>query len=71
MKWKAIVVGSNTHGVYTADNTNWVIFDGLEVSGANDDGIKMQGDYGVVRNCYVHGSGSMGVVGARQEGLDD
>lgn len=68
VKWKAIVVGSSTHGVYTADNANWVVFDGLEVSGATDDGIKMQGDYGVVRNCYVHGSGSMGLSAHGKKG---
>src|SRR4051794_32949969 len=28
-KWKAIVIGSSTHGIYTADGTDYVTIDGF------------------------------------------
>jgi hypothetical protein len=61
VKWKAVILGSSGHGVYVADNCYWVVIDGLEVSGARLDGIKVSADGGVVRNCWVHGSGSQGI----------
>ncbi len=67
-KWKALIIGSVTHGVYTADGTDYVTFDGLEVAGALDDGIKMNGNFGEVRNCWVHGSGAMGISAHTKNG---
>jgi parallel beta-helix repeat protein len=61
VKWKAVIYGSLEHGVYVADYCNYVVIDGLEVAGARIDGIKISGDNGVVRNCWVHGSGSQGI----------
>ena len=60
-KWKAVVGGSPTHGVYT-EGCDWVVIDGLEVFGALVDGIKVQGNDSVVRNCWVHNNTSMGIA---------
>jgi parallel beta-helix repeat protein len=62
VKWKAVIQGSAEHGVYAADGCDWVVVDGLEVAGARIDGIKISGDNGVVRNCWVHGSGGQGIA---------
>lgn len=61
VKWKAVLYGSLEHGVYVADNANYVVIDGFEVAGARLDGIKIAGHNGVVRNCWVHGANSMGI----------
>jgi hypothetical protein len=61
-KWKAVVVGSESHVVSTADDCNWVIIDGLEVMGGRYDGVKISGDHGVVRNCWIHNNMAMGVA---------
>ena len=59
-KWKAVIVGAAQHGVYAA--AAWVVVDGLEVTGARVDGIKIAGDHGVVRNCWVHNNCGNGVA---------
>ena len=41
---------------------------GFEVLGARYDGIKMNGDYNVVRNCWVHNNQAMGVAMHNQRG---
>jgi hypothetical protein len=61
VKWGAVVLGSASHGITSADGADYVVIDGFEVTGALADGIKMQGNYGVVRNCWVHGSTAMGI----------
>lgn len=60
-KWKATFIGGSIHGLTTDDNCHYVTFDGFEVIGALRDGIKLNGNYGVARNCWVHNNGAMGI----------
>jgi hypothetical protein len=53
-KYKAVLNGSPQHIIYVLDRCRWVIIDGFDVSGAFLTGVKMCGDYSVVRNCYIH-----------------
>ena len=59
-KWEAIVKGSSSHGIYTADGVTNVIIDGLQVAEANIDGIKV-GSHVTVRNCWIHHSTRQGI----------
>ncbi len=61
VKWQAVIVGAPDHGISNGDGTDWCVVDGFEVLGARGDGIKMNGDHNVVRNCWVHNNGSMGI----------
>jgi len=67
-KWKAVIYGSRTHAVSTEDDCDWVTFDGLHVYGAIGDGVKLNGDYNTVRNCWIHHCLDMGVAMHNQEG---
>jgi hypothetical protein len=62
VKWQAVVFGSTEHGIYTADQSHWVVIDGLRVYGSTIDGIKISGNDSVVRNCWVHNNNGMGVA---------
>src|SRR5947209_3614919 len=62
LKWNAVVIGAPEHGISNADGCDWVIVDGFEVTGARLDGIKLNGDHNVVRNCWVHTSSCMGIA---------
>jgi parallel beta-helix repeat protein len=67
-KWKAVVIGAEYHGIATDDNCDWVVVDGFEVMGARYDGIKMNGSFSTVRNCYVHNNAHMGIAMHDQKG---
>ncbi len=60
-KWKAVIVGSESHVISTADDCHWVIIDGLEVMGGRYDWVKISGDHGTVRNCWIHNNMDMGI----------
>jgi hypothetical protein len=62
IKWKAIIIGSPGHVISNDDDCHWVTIDGFQVQGARYDGIKMNGDHNVVRNCWVHNNQAMGVA---------
>ena len=62
VKWKAIVTGSPVHGISNDDDCHWVTIDGFQAQGARYDGIKMNGDHNVVRNCWVHNNQAMGIA---------
>jgi parallel beta-helix repeat protein len=62
VKWKAIIIGSPVHVISNADDCHWVTIDGFQVQGARYDGIKMNGDDNVVRNCWVHNNQAMGIA---------
>ena len=59
-KWSAIVKGSPSHGIYTADGVTNVIIDGLQIANSGIDGVKV-GSYITVRNCWVHHSIHQGI----------
>ena len=59
-KWKTKLVGSDEHGVYVADNTDWIVIDGFEVRGALADGVKLSGNHSTIKNCWVHNNAQMG-----------
>jgi parallel beta-helix repeat protein len=61
-KWKAVVIGAEYHGITNDDGCDWVVVDGFEVLGARYDGVKMNGNFNTVRNCYVHNNAHMGVA---------
>jgi parallel beta-helix repeat protein len=61
-KWKAVVIGSPEHCIVNGDRGPWVSIDGFEVLGARYDGIKLNGDHNVVRNCWVHNNTQMGIA---------
>ncbi len=62
VKWKAIIIGASYHVISNDDDCHWVTVDGFQVQGARYDGIKMNGDHNVVRNCWVHNNQAMGVA---------
>ena len=68
VKWKAVIIGAEYHGISNSDECDWVVVDGFEVMGARYDGIKMNGDHNVVRNCWSHHNGSMGIGSHDQVG---
>ncbi len=68
IKWKAVVIGAPVHAIYTGDACGWVVIDGLEVTGARMDGIKVSGDHSAVRNCWVHNNGHMGIAAHNKKG---
>jgi parallel beta-helix repeat protein len=68
VKWRAVIIGAEYHVISNADDCNWVIIDGFEVMGGRYDGVKMNGDYNVVRNCWVHNNKAMGIAMHNQKG---
>ena len=67
-KWKAVVFGAEYHVISNSDGCDWVTVDGFEVMGGRYDGVKMNGDHNVVRNCWVHNNKSMGIAMHNQKG---
>ena len=68
VKWQAVIIGAEYHVISNADGCDWVIIDGFEVMGGRYDGVKMNGDYNVVRNCWVHNNKAMGIAMHNQKG---
>jgi parallel beta-helix repeat protein len=62
VKWQAVIVGAEHHVISNGGGCDWVVIDGFEVMGGRYDGIKMNGDYNVVRNCWVHSNRAMGIA---------
>ena len=62
VKWQAVIVGAPYHVISNGDGCDWTVVDGFEALGARYDGIKMNGDHNVVRNCWVHNNGHMGIA---------
>jgi len=60
-KWKAVIIGAPYHVISNGDGCDWVVIDGFEVMGGRYDGIKMNGDYNTVRNCWIHNNKAMGI----------
>ena len=67
-KWKAVIVGAPYHVISNGDECDWLVIDGFEAMGGRYDGIKMNGDYNTVRNCWVHNNKAMGVAMHNQKG---
>lgn len=61
-KWGAVLTGATGRGFDNDTGCEWVTVDGFEIAGARGDGIKMMGDHGVVRNCWVHNSSRQGIL---------
>jgi len=68
VKWKAVFIGAEYHVISNSDGCDWVTVDGFEVMGGRYDGVKMNGDYNVVRNCWVHNNQAMGIAMHNQKG---
>jgi len=68
LKWKAVIIGAPYHVISNADGCDWIIIDGFEAMGGRYDGIKMNGDYNTVRNCWVHNNKAMGIAMHDQKG---
>jgi len=68
VKWRAVIIGAEYHVISNADGCHWVVIDGLEVMGGRYDGIKMNGNYNTVRNCWVHNNKAMGIAMHNQKG---
>src|SRR5689334_110034 len=66
-KWKAVILRSPAHGVYTADGVTNVVIDGLQVAQSSIDGVKV-GSGVTVRNCWIHHSGRQGVSAHQTRG---
>jgi len=60
VKWKAVVLGSEDHGVFI--EAPGVTVDGLEVAGSRVDGIKASADNVAIRNCWVHNNCAQGIA---------
>ena len=59
-RWKAVVLGSEEHGV--SIEAPGVTIDGLEVMGSRIDGIKASADDATIRNCWVHNNAAQGIA---------
>jgi len=68
VKWQAVFIGAEYHVISNAGDCDWVVIDGFEVMGGRYDGIKMNGDYNVVRNCWVHNNKAMGIAMHNRKG---
>lgn len=68
VKWEAVIIGAPDHVISNADGCDWVVIDGFEAMGGRYDGIKMNGDYNTVRNCWVHNNKAMGIAMHNQKG---
>ncbi|MDP2899089.1 MAG: right-handed parallel beta-helix repeat-containing protein [bacterium] len=68
VKWQAVIIGAECHVISNADGCDWVAVDGFGVMGGRHDGVKMNGDYNVVRNCWVHNNKAMGIAMHNQKG---
>jgi parallel beta-helix repeat protein len=68
VKWQAVVIGAEYHVISNAGDCDWVNIDGFEVMGERYDGIKMNGDYNIVRNCWVHNNKAMGIAMHNRKG---
>ncbi|MEP0841575.1 MAG: right-handed parallel beta-helix repeat-containing protein, partial [Phycisphaerae bacterium] len=71
--WQAVVDGSDGHGFKTNDDqdwisTDWVVVDGLEIRNCAKSGIKLYGDHGTVRNCWIHHNVSNGIEAHHRAG---
>lgn len=61
-KWGAIIQGSvSSHGIATSDNTHYIKIDGFKVQNSYIDGIKLNGSYGIICNCWVTSSSGQGI----------
>ncbi len=67
-KWKAIIIGAPYHVISNGDECDWLVIDGFEAMGGRYDGIKMNGNYNTVRNCWVHNNKAMGVAMHNKKG---
>jgi hypothetical protein len=63
-KWEALILGGPAHGIYTSEGVTNVVIDGVQVSHAGIDGIKV-GSYATVRNCWIHHSARQGISAHR------
>lgn len=61
IKYKAILNGSPEHIIHANGRCKWIIIDGFDISGAFLAGIKVSGDYSVIRNCHIHNNGLQGI----------
>jgi len=61
-KWQAVIIGAEYHVISNGDGCDWVTIDGFEVMGGRYDGVKMNGDHNVVRDCWVHNNKAMGIA---------
>lgn len=68
VKWQAVIIGAEYHVISNDDDCDWLVIDGFEVMGGRYDGVKMNGDYNVVRNCWVHNNKAMGIAMHNQKG---
>jgi parallel beta-helix repeat protein len=68
VKWQAVIIGAEYHVISNADGCDWVVVEGFEVMGGRYDGVKMNGDYNVVRDCWVHNNKAMGIAMHNQKG---
>ena len=68
VKWQAVIIGAEYHVISNSDGCDWVTVDGFEVMGGRYDGVKMNGDHNVVRNCWVHNNQAMGIAMHNQKG---
>jgi len=68
VKWQAVIIGAEYHVISNDDGCDRLVIDGFEVMGGRYDGVKMNGDYNVVRNCWVHNNKAMGIAMHNQKG---
>ncbi len=68
VKWQAVIIGAEYHVISNDDGCDWLVIDGFEVMGGRYDGVKMNGNYNVVRNCWVHNNKAMGIAMHNQKG---
>src|SRR5690606_26340671 len=60
-KWKSTILGSPVHCLNIDKGCQWIIIDGIEVSGAKYTGIKVGAAHITIRNCWIHHNALQGV----------
>ncbi len=68
-KYEAIIHGSPGHGISVTDGCEWVIIDGFDIGGAKLDGVYVNADHTVIRNCRIHNNAGQGIMVHGEKGV--
>ncbi len=60
-KYASVLNGSPGYLISIAKGCQWIVVDGFDVSGAMLAGVHCEGDYVVIRNCWIHNNAGQGI----------
>ncbi len=50
-----------TGGITTGTGSAWIVIEGFEILGARATGVKVNGDFTTIRDCWIHNNAMIGV----------